>query len=117
MRKPIRIQRKRKKGFKMPPNTVYVGRPSKWGNPFVVGEPMPLSELHELGYEVDGHVEAKEDVICMSAEEALKYYEKMILKSPYLLNMLNELKGKNLACWCRPDEPCHAEILLKLANK
>ena len=87
--KPKRIQRKRTKGWKMPPNTVYVGRPSRYGNPWIVGK---------QGIE--------------TAKEAVDNYS-------YHLNGRNlfpELRGKNLACWCALNKPCHADILLEIAN-
>lgn len=119
MNKPIRIQRKRTKGFKLPKNTVYVGSPSEFGNPFIVGEEMPLDILHELGYEVEGILEDKEagGILCNSVKEALKYYEKWLNHNTYLFYKAKELRGKNLACWCKIGEPCHADILLKLANE
>jgi hypothetical protein len=67
----------------------YVGRPSKWGNPFVIGK--------------DG-----------SREEVVQKYREYILSSP-LLNDLHELKGKDLVCWCSP-EICHADVLLPMVN-
>lgn len=89
----------------MPPNTVYVGRPSRWGNPFVPGKDGPL-------------------------EECLAKYRRMIV--PYnhrtgtvrdvLISQLNiediqeHLRGKDLACWCPLNRPCHADILLEIAN-
>ena len=86
---------KRKRGKKLPPNTVYVGRPTKWGNRFKVGP-------------------------TMTAERAASLYASMV---PYVKSLdFAELKGKNLACWCgdwKPGEPeidCHAVVLLKLAN-
>lgn len=99
--KPKRIQRRRTKGWKMPPNTVYVGRPTKWGNPFC--------EIDDYGRPC-----AKK-----SAEEF-----KAWLESPYSderafdINHLSktELRGKNLACWCPLDKPCHADVLLEIAN-
>lgn len=83
-----RIQRKRTKGWKMPPNTVYVGRPTKWGNPF-------------------------------TGEDAVEKYAKWLLKNwnRKFLRKVKELRGKNLACWCPLDKPCHADILLLLANR
>lgn len=84
-----RIQRKRTKGWRMPENTVYVGRRTKWGNPF--------------------KVEREEQ-----REAAIRMYERhlknQLLKDPYFLD---DLKGKDLACWCPLDKPCHADILLK----
>lgn len=89
MSKPKRIQRKRTKGWRMPPNTIYVGRPSKWGNPYDWNTSLnPVTE-YELDIE-EGKRSAKE--------------------------IKREFKGKNLACWCPLDQPCHADILLKIAN-
>jgi hypothetical protein len=91
----IRIQRKRTKGCKQPEGTVYVGRPSKWGNPFTVGK--------------DG---------LTTIEKVLSAYElatKVKIGQGWL--DINELKGKNLSCWCSLSQKCHADILLKLANK
>ena len=84
---PKRIQRKRTKGWRMPPNTVYVGRGSKWGNPYVGSKAVSLYRAH----------------IAMLSQE--------------ILSMLEELRGKNLACWCSLDKPCHADILLEIANE
>ena len=88
---PIRIQRRRVKGWKMPENTVYVGRPTKWGNPYPVGENF-------------------------TAQQAVDLYRKFAEKYN-LADDAQELKGKNLACWCKFGEPCHADVLLELANK
>jgi hypothetical protein len=89
---PQRIQRKRTKGWKMPPNTVYVGRPNCWGNPFVI---------------VPG----------ISAAEAVKRYrESVTMRAGTVARIQNHLRGKDLACWCRLDAPCHADVLLEIAN-
>lgn len=69
---------------------VYIGRPSKWGNPFVIG--------------IDG-----------TREEVIKKYEQWIKTQPNLMKALPELKGKDLACYCSP-LPCHGDVLLRLAN-
>jgi hypothetical protein len=84
-----RIQRKRVKGWKMPPNTIYVGRPTKWGNNFA------------------------------GTKEGLEQYREHIVGNGKFMRSFNleELRGKNLACWCPLDKPCHADILLELANK
>ena len=70
---------------------VYIGRPSKWGNPFTIGK--------------DG-----------TREEVIKKYEEWIKNQPHLLKSLPELKGKVLACWCAP-QSCHGDVLLRLANQ
>lgn len=82
----------RKPGGKKPPNTIYEGRPGKYGNPYPVQE--------------------------YGREECLKLFEE------YLRNrldaepdLLKPLMGKDLACWCKPHEACHADILLEYANK
>lgn len=74
-----------------PEHAVYVGRPTKWGNPFVIGK--------------DGN-----------RDEVIKKYEEWIKTQAHLLADLNELKGKDLICWCAP-EACHADVLIKLANE
>ena len=83
---PVRIQRKRTKGWKMPANTVYVGRGSKWGNPFTFAN--------------SGRVHPALRFACEVAP---------------LLDV-SPLRGKNLACWCALDQPCHADAILELAN-
>jgi hypothetical protein len=76
---------------------IYIGRPSKWGNPF----------SHKMG--------TKAEFIVASREEAVNRYEEWILQQPNLLADLHELSGKTLACWCKP-LACHGDVLLRLAN-
>jgi hypothetical protein len=70
---------------------VYIGRPSKWGNPFVIGK--------------DG-----------SREQVIAKYRKWLLAQPDLIAALPELKGKTLGCWCSP-QACHGDVLAELAEK
>lgn len=91
---PKRIQRKRRKGWRMPPNTIYVGRPSIWGNPFKVTKYCSQVE----------------------AVERFRWLSK-VTSPPKLNEYLNPLRGKDLACWCRLDQPCHADVLLAMANE
>ena len=98
-----RIQRKRTKGWRMPENTLYVGRPTRWGNPYKAGERGP----YLVGYE-------------MTAEDAVELFEdrmKSLKRSGHLEELIAPLRGKDLACWCPLDHPCHADVLLELANK
>lgn len=95
--KPKRIQRKRTKGWRMPENAVYVGRPTKWGNPYSVedcGSPERAVELFE------DHIENE---IAIAPEN--------------LDEIRSELAGRDLACWCGLDQPCHVDVLLRLANE
>lgn len=94
MSTPVRIQRKRIKGWKMPANTVYVGRPSQWGNPFPI---IP-------GNDAAASVRDFRTYVMGRLSNGTGY-------------PLRRLRGKNLACWCPLDQPCHADVLLELANK
>ena len=106
---PKRIQRKRTKGWRMPDNAVYVGRPTKWGNPHKV-----RVSLHRLP---DGNYRY------MTPADAVAAYRNEIL--PFWTDDergterldLEDLRGKDLACWCQLDQPCHADVLLALANQ
>lgn len=70
---------------------IYIGRPSKWGNPFVIGK--------------DG-----------SRADVIRKYEARIHTQPHLLAALPELRGKTLGCWCSP-AACHGDVLARLADK
>ena len=104
---PKRIQRKRMKGWKMPEGAVYVGRPSRWGNPYKRG-------VHD----VDGPRTAER---CVSLfrfffEANFGVFDKRTCSYSVSRDTLNELRGKDLCCWCPLDAPCHADVLLELAN-
>lgn len=93
---PHRVQRKRSKGWKMPPNTVSVTRPGKWGNPFRVG-----------------------DFGIRTAVDAAARYRQWLdgfVVGPTPPTDFSELRGKNLACFCHPSQACHADVLLEIAN-
>lgn len=109
---PKRIQRKRSKGWRMPDNTVYVGRPTKWGNPFKVGD---IVKNH-FGTEFTINT-VQEAVNCYKNLVLIKLNPGFILGQGLILHAdLSELRGKDLACWCKEGEPCHADILLEIAN-
>jgi len=105
--KPKRIQRKRTKGWKMPPNTVCVTRPGKYGNPFTVNpNRKPGSFVNGQGY-----------INVPSSNEALACFREYVeLKLKDDPKWLDELRGKDLACWCGLNKSCHADILLTMAN-
>lgn len=110
--KPKRIQRKRTKGWKMPPNTVYVGRPTEWGNPHTLDE--------YRGFHVDDNNEAFGLPDSALRQFAVDDYraEIMHFDAGFFRNHIRaKLRGKNLACWCPLGQPCHADILLEIANE
>ena len=103
--KPQRIQISRRKGWRMPPNTVKVDRTTKWGNPFKVGSGC----THDYAVTLFTHMLAGNIAIVDSPSmEEQEAYRAMIRRDAH------ELQGKNLACWCRPDQRCHADVLLQL---
>ena len=69
---------------------VYIGRPSKWGNPYVIGR--------------DG-----------TREQVIAKYRAWVLRRPELVAALGELRGKVLGCWCAP-QPCHGDVLVDLIH-
>jgi hypothetical protein len=110
---PKRIQRKRTKGWKMPANTVYVGRDSKWGNPFSVERLMKLWDWDKHTAQLEA-VDLFRECLIDGDEPCCPEQAACIAR---IRRDIAELKGRNLACWCGPDQPCHADVLLELANK
>jgi len=109
--KPKRIQRKRTKGWKMPEGAVYVGRPSKWGNPW------KPEQYWDAGYSGSLDVALRHCIDAYKAwllgKEHWAHSTKALKPTPDLAR----LRGKDLACWCPLDQPCHADVLLELANQ
>lgn len=102
---PKRIQRRRVKAWRMPEGAVYVGRPSRWGNPFRLGTWSKVIEWkHEDG--TREHVDVGRYRVWITDP-----------KVGIAVAARRELKGKDLACWCGLDEPCHADVLLEIANQ
>jgi hypothetical protein len=110
---PIRIYRKNYRD-KLPENTKSVARPSKFGNPFIVGKYPPESYYR---YHFDSLDQAKYGYTdsVKTNKEAVRLFKKYRL--PEIKDRLKELKGFNLACFCSPEKACHADILLIAANK
>lgn len=107
--KPHRVQLSRKKGWRMPENTISVARPGKWGNPFSV-----MPEL------APGTPVGSRYTAMPSVAEAVAAYRRWVTEDPagqaLLLEAKTALRGHNLACWCSLDGPCHAGVLLELVN-
>jgi len=108
----------------MPENTIYVGRPSKWGNPIRLnGDCIYIDASYRrkiFNPWVFYNVGDIEDVLHLywHITNGTKFVNKDLqFWSDYFKKLdLNELKGKNLACWCSLDKSCHADRLLELAN-
>jgi hypothetical protein len=111
---PERIRLSRARGWRKPPNTVIVARPSKWGNPFPVPEPFTRAEAIGMFRELVLNREA----FWVDPEGVRHRFTSGYADHPVptLEQIRSELAGKNLACWCRLDEACHADVLLELAN-
>jgi hypothetical protein len=112
MIKPQRIQLSRKKGFNLQEvskalnglEAVKVARPSKFGNPFVVGN----------SYSYRRNNEKLQSKIC-TKEDAIRWHKEFCALDKE--SIIKDLKGKNLACYCKLSDFCHADILLKIANE
>lgn len=127
---PTRIQRRRVAGWRKPEGAVYVGRGSKWGNPCTQVR-MPALDGSE--WEREGrlgkasgqqHAFVHPDktitwhlVQDATREQAVAMYRWWLRQSPSLVEAVRaELAGRDLMCWCPEDEPCHADLLLHVAN-
>lgn len=101
---PQRIQRKRTKGWRMPDGAVYVGRGTQWGNPFKVHDAIIGTSLG-----------------LTRAQAIAQYRHEIVQRNGGVLGfnrfwVESHLRGRDLACWCPLDKPCHADVLLELAN-
>lgn len=124
---PLRIQLRRTKGWRMPANTIIVSRPTVWGNMVRIGQ--PLAEIDPA----DGSMTKRK----ATAREVVQLYRAALayalaINPVSVRDRLAPLHGRNLACWCRlcpvhaagkplgvrcPDcAPCHADVLLEVAN-
>jgi hypothetical protein len=111
--KPQRIQRRRAKGWRMPEGAVYVGRPGVFGNPFQHPDKALAVRLFRCW--LTGSMRSL-DLIddrfrCICGKQLLIYRRDHLRRYG-----LPALRGKDLACWCRLGQPCHADVLLELAN-
>ncbi len=92
---PERVRLRRSRGWHKPENTVVVSRPTKWGNPYRVGDTLESRSHAVARYEEDLHAGR----LRVTTADARR-----------------ELAGHDLGCWCSLDGPCHADVLLRGAN-
>jgi len=93
MPKPRRLKLSRQKGARLPQGAVVVARPTKWGNPYRPDK--------------------------MTRAEAVANYRRDLLAGKLKMSVADarrELAGHDLACWCSLDGPCHADVLIEIAN-
>ncbi len=134
---PERVQLSRRKGWRKPENTVVVARPSKYGNPFRVGGGtvfgLPWETVRDRygrGTGIDPRTGDREILMAYisSSPPSLAIVEAVGLFRTYcavferdeparFAAWIGPLRGKNLACWCPLDQPCHADVLLEIANR
>ncbi len=141
MSAPVRIRLSRAKGWRMPENTVRVSRPGKWGNPFDFRAGVHGFTALAFGCRGDragrqaASVKAYRDWIDPGEGRQVQSFDFQVgferkdgrfhglaprLEAgvaPTYAEIRSELAGKNLACWCALDAPCHADVLLELANR
>lgn len=115
MTRPRRIQLSRRKGWRKPEGAVVVARPTKWGNPFVVGthgdaEACVTRYRRLLGADWGG------SFIDMLTQPA-PAYAIQAAAADHVRDHLPELRGRDLCCWCPPGSPCHGDVLLEMANR
>lgn len=95
---PERIQLRRTKGWRKPEGAVVVSRPSKWGNPFRIGQDVETAEEAVWRYRA-----------WLNGPSTEAWLLRQIIKE--------DLGDRDLCCWCPLDQPCHADVLLELANE
>lgn len=137
MTAPQRVQRSRAKGWQAPPGTIYVGRPTRWGNPWHVkarGDRFAVCRSSDNGrhFDVVGIFTTKAEAHARAvglhrawlelpppARPVQAAGERFVvgLDRPTLDDVRAALAGHHLACWCPPELPCHADTLLALANQ
>lgn len=115
-----RIQRERTKGWRMPEGAVYVGRPTVFGNPF---QPVRQSDGSWLAVDDNG-VDYPGYGPFRTRDGALRDCVRLFVELEIEYGFLGDrggdiktLRGHDLACWCPLDGPCHADVLLKIANR
>ncbi len=118
---PVRLQLSRRKGFNLQEHSraingleaVNVARPSKWGNQFSVDDKTSNAEA------VSRFGTMYEEALFPTPfiENNPSHAEAKARIAKYTRDALDDLRGKNLACWCKPGEPCHGDVLLERANE
>lgn len=117
---PIRVQLSRKKGWRLPPNTISVARPGRAGNPYsidVYGRELSLKLFRDTarGFWNPGNLNGMDDDLAALTYEAHRAFRHRLGMHP-VEYARTFIVGKNVACWCGLDEACHGDIWLEIAN-
>ena len=115
--RPQRIQLRRTKGWRMPENTVKVDRSTRFGSPFTVAK---AREAGIRGSDEDLAaicVRAFREWVSDPSETSHWIGPESLTARARVLDNIDALRGKNLACWCKLGAPCHADVLLEIANQ
>ncbi len=116
---PLRIQRKRVKGYKMPYNSISVTRPGRFGNPFSVekyGRDKAVELFERLFTESHIMNFTMEHQLDIQKSKFWQYWRQSNYMSTTDM-VVKELAGKNIACFCKPDQKCHGDTYIKIANQ
>lgn len=114
---PRRVQLRRVKGWRKPPHAIVVARPTKWGNPCRWTD-YPDSWVSEDGEHFSISVAQRRRTAVVDFEAVVRYGAGSWFPGyPNVEEIRRELAGYDLACWCPLDQPCHADVLLALANR
>jgi len=120
MSAPEKVTLSRAAGWRMPANTVKVTRPGLWGNPFVVwfgADPYGVDRWHVSEGSCHWDAPTKEAAQELAVQKFDEHMQRLLTREIYPATVvLHELRGKNLACWCKQGTACHADVLLRLAN-
>lgn len=117
---PKRIQRKRTKGWRMPEGTVYVGRPTVFGNPFPVDVYGRADAVDLFRRWLTGQISPLELSQCSRCDRWSGGQDETVtlgIVRGWIMYEIPRLRGRDLVCWCPLDAPCHADVLLELANR
>jgi hypothetical protein len=112
---PERIQLRRTKGWRKPDGAVVVSRPTKWGNPFTIAAAIEAGWADDEEEAREVAVECFEDVI-QYGRASVWWFSNGAEQIDWIRRNVHTLQGSDLACWCRPDQACHGDVLIKYAN-
>lgn len=113
---PERIQLRRTKGWRKPEGAVVVARPSRWGNPHVISR-VPTLDGRGHYWQIVTDPERELHMIRLTEVEARECAVETFSRTLRYRGLdLEPLRGRDLACWCPLDQPCHADVLIEIAN-